>query len=666
MTIKLKIYLSAGILSVLLIGIALFAYISAYNIGRVSNNILNAYSPALTINSSISTHYAEARTDVRSVTQKYDQKLYDDAMHYIDLVIKDINKLDEHLKKGNNAKIMNVMRGYVDNALTLSIKYKELSEKSMNMRKNIENITHNFTQKANEMEKAVSNVYDNTINDINRDLGVTDDSNIRRRVGRINELNKVVSHLMAMTDIFTNVSVSGDIALIKEFEKHTSELTKIINSIRNNISAPEDRKVFAVAENAFKALNAAIVELSTQYNEFNKIITERLAVNDEFTNLVTKMLNRNVENIMTGANNTNTTVLSTKTMSIATLLLAVIINAVIIVIFLRYVIKPLDELVAHVSSLTEGDGNLTKRINVNSKDELGALSSGINKFIENIQHIIINVKASSDEVASGNSQLASTMEELTVTFASQAQEISNIANNMEDVSAVSNNAVNSLNHSLNLLIGTNKQTKEGMNLLSTVKNSILKINNQTEVLSETINRLSENSKHIGEILTVINDIANQTNLLALNAAIEAARAGEAGRGFAVVADEVRKLAERTQKSTSEIEEIILTLQGETASAAQEMVTAMDAVNESVTSIEQTMAGFNEIASSIADTNNDINEVSSQISDQYNNIQMVGDNVQVVATGVEESNSAVNEVSSTVGHLQEKAERLKALVSRFQV
>ena len=329
----------------------------------------------------------------------------------------------------------------------------------MKMRKSIEDLTANFMQKANEMEKALGDVYTNTLNDMNRDLGVTNDDNIRRRIGRLAKLNEIMYHIIDMKDIFTNISTTGDVSLLQEFDKHTKAVPSLITEIRNNISAPEDRKIFAVAEGAYKELNKAITQLENQYNEFNKLTTERLQVNDEFTEVVTSMLARNVTNIMDGANNTNKVVLSTKAISVLTLIIAIVLNTLILIVFQRYVIKPLDELVSHVANLTDGDGNLTKRINVNTKDELGALSSGINKFIENIQDIIINVKASSDEVASGNNQLASTMEELNITFATQAQEISNIANNMDSVSQISNNAVHSLNNSLNLLIGTNKLKK---------------------------------------------------------------------------------------------------------------------------------------------------------------------------------------------------------------
>ena len=233
MTIKKKIYLSAGVLSLLLMLTAIFAYASAFIIGNVSNNILKAYSPALTINSQISTHYSDGRADVRTVTQKYDEALYNEANKSIDAMIVAINDLDKHLKTGKNASIMNVMREYVDKALSLSSQYKQLSDDSMKMRKSIEDLTANFINKANEMERALSNVYTNTLNDMNRDLGVTDDGTIRRRIGRLAKLNEVVYHLMDMKDIFTNISTTGDIALLQEFNKHTKGACekKSVNSV---------------------------------------------------------------------------------------------------------------------------------------------------------------------------------------------------------------------------------------------------------------------------------------------------------------------------------------------------------------------------------------------------------------------------------------------------
>ena len=296
MTIKKKIYLSAGVLSLLLMLTAIFAYASAFIIGNVSNNILKAYSPALTINSQISTHYSDGRADVRTVTQKYDEALYNEANKSIDAMIVAINDLDKHLKTGKNASIMNVMREYVDKALSLSSQYKQLSDDSMKMRKSIEDLTANFINKANEMERALSNVYTNTLNDMNRDLGVTDDGTIRRRIGRLAKLNEVVYHLMDMKDIFTNISTTGDIALLQEFNKHTKALPALMTEIRNNISAAEDRKVFAVADEAYKELNKAIKQLENQYNEFNTLTNERLNVNNEFTEVVSSMLARNVTN----------------------------------------------------------------------------------------------------------------------------------------------------------------------------------------------------------------------------------------------------------------------------------------------------------------------------------------------------------------------------------
>jgi methyl-accepting chemotaxis protein len=192
------------------------------------------------------------------------------------------------------------------------------------------------------------------------------------------------------------------------------------------------------------------------------------------------------------------------------------------------------------------------------------------------------------------------------------------------------------------------------------------IKDKTTQLSYTIDSLNESSGKIGEILGVINDIADQTNLLALNAAIEAARAGDAGRGFAVVADEVRKLAERTQKSTSEIAQIITSLQKESSAASKEMSGANESVGNGLESIESTDEKFVYVVKSVKDINNTTSEVNNGIGEQFTMIQSINDNTQALASGIEESVQVVSEITLTVNHLQQRADTLKQIVARFKI
>ncbi len=236
--------------------------------------------------------------------------------------------------------------------------------------------------------------------------------------------------------------------------------------------------------------------------------------------------------------------------------MAIILAFIVILSLNISVIKPLDVLVARISNLTNGDGDLTKRIDIKSKDEFGELAAHVNSFIENVQIIIKEVKDATNEVASGNNELAATMEELSTTFDSQAKQISDMVLSMDTVRDISNETSQALDTNMDILEGAAVKTQSGADQLNGVQQDMMTIKNETVSLEAVISELADSSNQIGEILSVINDIANQTNLLALNAAIEAARAGESGRGFAVVADEVRKLAEKTQSSLGEINNII--------------------------------------------------------------------------------------------------------------
>ncbi len=347
------------------------------------------------------------------------------------------------------------------------------------------------------------------------------------------------------------------------------------------------------------------------------------------------------------------------------IILALMLAVVVIIVLLKTVVAPLTRFTEMTKELTEGDGDLTKRIETNSNDELKDLADYFNAFIASVQNVIVEVKAAADEVVSGNSELAATMEELATTFEIQTREVSEIVVNMDSINQTATSANEALTRNLDILSKTSDSTKDGQAQLSEVQDKMSLISEQANSLSETITKLSTSSGHIGEILTTINDIADQTNLLALNAAIEAARAGDAGRGFAVVADEVRKLAERTQKATSEIESIILTLQSDSEDASNEMIKSGEFVSEGVQSIHTTSAGFDNVVETVTSILSDTEQLASLNTEQFHTIKTVSDNTQTIAAGIEQSNMSVSQVVETVTHLQNRTENLKQLISMFK-
>ena len=341
---------------------------------------------------------------------------------------------------------------------------------------------------------------------------------------------------------------------------------------------------------------------------------------------------------------------------------------IIVILFLSLnflIFKRVKELEVIMEDMSSGEGDLTKRINSESNDELGMLCNHFDRFFASINDIISELKVNVQGVASGNSELASTTEQFNATFREQAAQLSGVAAAMEEMSASAGEISASLSDGISFSEATAETVNTGRNSLSSAISMIEDIRNQTVEFSTNIDRLSDSSLKIGNIIDVINDIADQTNLLALNAAIEAARAGEAGRGFAVVADEVRKLAERTQSATKEVGELISTLQKETENASQHMSTAGKSVDSGVGAVREVDSAFDNIVDSVTDMRSAMAIIRTAVDEQSRAIEGTNDNVQVISAGVEESSTGMEEVSHTVSDLQRIASELDTLVSKFK-
>ena len=346
-------------------------------------------------------------------------------------------------------------------------------------------------------------------------------------------------------------------------------------------------------------------------------------------------------------------------------LILLAVSLVVVLFVLRISLNTLTVFQKQITSAAESK-DLTVRIASKTDDELGQIAKGVNIFIESMESVIKEVRDSVEEVASANNQLAATMEELSATFDSQAHQVSEMVDGMGQVSNISKNTSDALVTNMQFLEATADNTRKEAENLDKVSIDMGDIEKDTISLSETIRHLSDSSAQIGNILNIINDIANQTNLLALNAAIEAARAGEAGRGFAVVADEVRKLAERTQHAIGEVETIINELSRDSENASNAMNKSVTSVQEGAGNIQSVTGEIKRAVEDVTNLYTDMKPISQSVSDQYITIQSVVDNAQVVAAGIEESNAAVNEVNNTVSHLQQRTERLKSLIEQFKV
>ena len=329
--------------------------------------------------------------------------------------------------------------------------------------------------------------------------------------------------------------------------------------------------------------------------------------------------------------------------------------------------RSLQKLVTFQKMMIDASSNndLTVRIPVETNDELGKIAESMNQFISKVQEIVIAVRNSTIEVASSNNELAATMEELSTTFDSQAEQVENMVHSMGQVGDVFKNTSMALSENMTSLENTASMSKEETQKLATVAKDMAEIETDTVTLSNSIDSLTESSSQIGEIINVINDIADQTNLLALNAAIEAARAGEAGRGFAVVADEVRKLAERTTKATGEIAGIINTLQQESESAGVAMKHSSESVKVGAGNIGEVTEEIKKVTVEVDNLYTQMKPVARSVDEQQETVQTVVDHAQVIAAGIEESNAAVSEVNRTVSHLQQRTEGLKRLIEQFK-
>ena len=339
-------------------------------------------------------------------------------------------------------------------------------------------------------------------------------------------------------------------------------------------------------------------------------------------------------------------------------IIALVIAILIAGLITRSIVRPVCLASARMRDIAEGEGDLTQRLEVHGNDEVAQLGINFNKFVDRVHELVGQVAGATAQLAAAAEELSATSDETSHNVTRQQQETDQVATAMNEMTATAQEVARNAAQAADAASEADDETRTGQRVVSQTITAIRELVGEVENATDVIHRLETDSEEIGKVLDVIRGIAEQTNLLALNAAIEAARAGEQGRGFAVVADEVRTLAQRTQESTQEIQDMIERLQTGAANAVQVMGEGQKRAHSTAERAGEADGSLKAITAAVGR----INEMNAQIASAAEEQTAVAEEINRNIVNISQ---AVNDTTQGAQHTAQASDELARLAADLQ-